>query len=64
MSRRERQRRRRRHRGGAGRVIFLALGVLSGALALSVIGFVTWIVGIAASAPSLTSLQPIPQGAT
>ena len=35
MSRRERQRRRRRHRGGAGRVIFLALGVLTGALALT-----------------------------
>ena len=64
MSRRERQRRRRHHSGGAGRVLFLGLGVLAGAAALVVLGFVGWIVGTAASAPSIATLKPIPQGET
>ena len=64
MSRRERIRRRRRNKGGPAKAIFLALGVLFGGLALVVIGVITWIIGIAASAPALSSLKPVPQGAT
>jgi penicillin-binding protein 1A len=64
VSRRERQRRRRHSNGGAGRVIFLGLGVLTGVAALAVLGVVGWIIGIAASAPSIATLKPIPQGAT
>src|SRR3954467_8153546 len=64
MSRRERQRRRRRNQHGAGRVAFLGLGVVTAALALTVLGIVAWVIGIAASAPSLRSLAPIPQGQT
>src|SRR3954449_8558586 len=64
MSRRERQRRRRRNQHGGGRVLFLGLGVVTAALALTVLGIVAWVIGIAASAPSLRSLAPIPQGET
>jgi penicillin-binding protein 1A len=64
MSHHARQRRRQRHQKGAGRVIFLSLGVLAGGAALAVIGVVTWVIGIAASAPSISTLKPIPQGAT
>jgi penicillin-binding protein 1A len=64
VSRRERQRRRHRSNGGAGRVIFLALGVLTGGVLLAVLGTIGWIIGIAASAPSIETLKPIPQGAT
>ncbi|MDX6639419.1 MAG: penicillin-binding protein, partial [Solirubrobacteraceae bacterium] len=64
MSHHARQRRRQRHQKGAGRVIFLSLGVLTGAGALAAIGVVTWVIGIAASAPSISTLKPIPQGAT
>ena len=64
MSRRERQRRRRRNQsGGAGRVLFLGLGVTLSAVALGLLGVVGWIVGVAASAPPITTLKPIPQGA-
>jgi penicillin-binding protein 1A len=64
MSRRERQRRRRRGHNGSGRVLFLALGVVTAGLALAVLGAVAWVIGVAASAPSLRSLTPIPQGQT
>jgi penicillin-binding protein 1A len=63
MTRRERNRRRRRHSGPA-KAVFLSLGVVTGALALAVCGIIAWIIGIAASAPSIASLKPIPQGAT
>src|SRR4051794_8542285 len=64
MSRRERQRRRHRGHHGSGRVLFLALGVITAGLALAVLGVVAWVIGVAASAPSLRSLTPIPQGQT
>src|SRR3954451_5823138 len=57
-------RRRRRNQGGPAKVIFLTLGVLAGVLALVVIGMITWIISIAASAPSLSTLKPISQGET
>src|SRR3954452_6913651 len=64
MSRRGSQRRRRRNHHGSSRVLFLGLGVITAALALSVLGIVAWVIGIAASAPSLRSLAPIPPGQT
>jgi penicillin-binding protein 1A len=64
VSRRDRQRRRNRNQsGGAGRVLFLGLGVTLSALALGLLGVIGWIVGVAASAPPITTLKPIPQGA-
>ena len=45
-------------------MIFLGLGVLFGTLTLAVLGIVGWVIGIAASAPPIESLKPIPQGAT
>ena len=44
--------------------MFLGLGVVAGAAALAVLGLVGWIVGTAASAPSISTLKPIPQGET
>ena len=64
MSRRERQRRRHRNGAGAGRPIFLGLGVIFAVATLAVLGFLGWIIGVAASAPSISTLKPIPQGAT
>jgi len=45
-------------------VTFLGLGVLAAVGILGVLGVVGWIIGIAASAPSISTLKPIPQGAT
>jgi len=64
MSHRQRQRRRHRSQRGAGRAIFLSVGVLTGGLALAILGIVGWVVGIAASAPALSTLKPTPQGST
>src|SRR3712207_2100955 len=63
MSRRERQQRRQRgrRRGARGRV-FVGLVVLltaAGVVALAAVGYV---VGVAATAPSISSLKPINQG--
>ena len=44
--------------------MFLGLGVVLGAAVLAVLGTIGWVVGIAASAPSIATLTPIPQGAT
>ncbi len=45
-------------------MIFLGVGVLAGSVVLGLLGIVGWVVGIAASAPSISTLKPIPQGAT
>lgn len=42
----------------------LGVGVITGAAVLAVLGTIGWIVGVAASAPSIATLTPIPQGAT
>jgi penicillin-binding protein 1A len=63
MSRRERQRRRRRNEGGAARPLFLALGVVTALIAIGVLGAVGWVVSVATSGPSLSSLKPVDQGA-
>src|SRR3954468_15555151 len=64
MSRRERQRRMRRHRGKSSRAAFLVLGVLSTVGAIGVLAVVGWIVGIMASAPDLSTIKPVEQGAS
>jgi penicillin-binding protein 1A len=63
MSRRERQRRRRRNKGGPGRPLLLAFGVLVLFAALGVLGAVGWVVSVATSGPSLDSIKPQDQGA-
>ena len=62
MSRRERQRRRHRSRGGAGRIIFLGLGVLLATVAIGAVSAVGYVVSIAASAPDLSELKAKDQG--
>src|SRR3954447_24767381 len=64
MSRRERQRHRKGRSRGAGKPVFLALGVVFAVLAIGALAVVGWIVGLMASAPSLDSIKPIEQGAT
>jgi penicillin-binding protein 1A len=56
-ARRERQRRRRR-RGGAGRVIILTLAVLTAGAVIGVLSAVGYVVGVANSAPELSTLKP------
>ncbi|HEY6760919.1 MAG TPA: transglycosylase domain-containing protein [Baekduia sp.] len=63
MSRRERQRRRRRNKGGPARPLFLAIGVLTTFGALAVLGAVGWVVSVANSGPTLSSIKPQDQGA-
>jgi penicillin-binding protein 1A len=64
MSRRERQRRRARHRGGAHRILFLALGLVLTALCIGVMAGVGWIISIATSGPTLDARKQIDLGAT
>src|SRR3954462_8155746 len=64
MTRRERQRRMRRHRGKSSRAAFLVLGVLSTVGAIGVLAVVGWIIGIMASAPDLSTIKPVEQGAS
>lgn len=62
-SRRERQRRRNRSKSGAGLFIFLGLGVTTAIVAIVALSFVGYVVSIANSAPSLSELKPLDQGA-
>ncbi|MGI8903727.1 MAG: transglycosylase domain-containing protein [Solirubrobacteraceae bacterium] len=63
MTRRERQRRRERYRGSPVKKTFM-LGaiVVVCAVALSALGVVGWVVGIADSAPDISQLKPVDQG--
>jgi penicillin-binding protein 1A len=56
-ARRERQRRRRR-RGGAARVIIITVSVLVAVFVIAVLSVVGYVVGVANSAPDLSSLTP------
>jgi hypothetical protein len=58
MSRRERQRRRHRSRGGAGRVAFLFIGLLTAVGAIAALSAIGWVVSVARSAPPIDSLKP------
>jgi penicillin-binding protein 1A len=56
---RQRNRRSRRHRGGAGsKVLFVAIGVVA-LLAVAVVGIASWVLDVAAEAPSLTACKPV-----
>src|SRR3954463_14436035 len=63
MSRRERQRRRKHRSGGSSRVAFLTLGVLSACVAIGALAVTGWVIGIMASAPELSTIKPVEQGA-
>ncbi|HET6570639.1 MAG TPA: transglycosylase domain-containing protein [Solirubrobacterales bacterium] len=55
----QRNRRRQRHRGGAGgKLLLVALGVAA-LLAIAAVGVVSWVVDVAADAPSLASCKPV-----
>jgi penicillin-binding protein 1A len=64
MSRRQRQKRRNQHNGGfrKGFLVALSVGIVAGFL--GVLGLVGYIIGVAASAPSIDSLKPIDHGQT
>jgi penicillin-binding protein 1A len=64
MSRRERQRRRRRTGGGSGRVAFLTFGVLATTAVIAGLALVGWVVGVMASAPSLSTIKPVDPGSS
>jgi penicillin-binding protein 1A len=64
MSRHARQRRYRRNHGGPSRILFLGLGALAMALVVGAIGTAVYVLSVAQSAPSLTSLHPIIDGAS
>ena len=64
MSARRDRLRRRRQRGGASKPAFLVLGVLVTLLALSGLGAVAWVIGVAQSAPDLRELKPQDPGTT
>jgi penicillin-binding protein 1A len=58
MSARLERQRRRRRRGGAARVIILTLAVIVSCAVIGVLSAVGYVVGIANSAPALSTLQP------
>jgi penicillin-binding protein 1A len=58
----QRNRRRQRHRGGAGsKVLFVGLGIVA-LLAIAALGVVSWVLDVAADAPSLAACRPVEQG--
>jgi penicillin-binding protein 1A len=58
----QRSRRRQRHRGGAGAKILLgAFGALA-VVAIGVIGVASWVLDVAAKAPSLAACKPVEKG--
>ncbi|HXS46853.1 MAG TPA: transglycosylase domain-containing protein [Solirubrobacterales bacterium] len=58
----QRNRRRQRHRGGAGgKLLFVAIGALA-LVAIGVVGVASWVLDVAAKAPSLAACKPIDKG--
>jgi penicillin-binding protein 1A len=64
MSRRQRQKRRKQHNGGVRRGLLVAVSVAIVGVFIGVLALIGYIVGIAASAPSIDSLKPIDHGST
>ncbi len=58
----QRTRRRQRRRGGIGAKLLLALGVVVVLATVAVIGVTSWVLGVAADAPPLSSCKPIDHG--
>jgi penicillin-binding protein 1A len=58
----QRNRRRQRHRGGArGKLLFVGLGVAA-LVAIGIVGVASWVLDVAAKAPSLAACKPIEEG--
>ncbi len=58
----QRNRRRQRHRGGArGKILFVGLGIAA-LLAIAAVGVVSWVLDVAAKAPSLAACRPVDKG--
>jgi penicillin-binding protein 1A len=58
----QRNRRRQRHRGGArGKLLFVAIGVVA-LLAIGAIGIASWVLDVAAKAPSLAACKKVDKG--
>jgi penicillin-binding protein 1A len=58
----QRNRRRQRHRGGAGgKILFVGLGATA-LLAIAAVGVVSWVLDVAAKAPSLAACKPVDKG--
>src|SRR5919107_6285622 len=64
MSRLERQRRRRRNKGGPARILFMMAGVITTLLVIGVLSTLGYVVSIATTGASLSSLKPHEQGAS
>ncbi len=58
----QRSRRRQRHRGGAGAKILLVAFSVIALLAIGVIGVASWVLDVAAKAPSLAACKPVEKG--
>ncbi|HET6997081.1 MAG TPA: transglycosylase domain-containing protein [Solirubrobacterales bacterium] len=58
----QRNRRRQRRRGGIGSKLLLVFGCVFALLAIAVIGVTSWVLDVAADAPSLASCKPIDRG--
>jgi penicillin-binding protein 1A len=55
----QRNRRRQRHRGGArGKLLIVGVGVLA-LLAIAIVGVASWVLDVAAKAPSLATCKPV-----
>jgi penicillin-binding protein 1A len=55
----QRNRRRQRHRRGAGgKLLFVAIGIVA-LLAIAVVGVASWVLDVAADAPSLAACRPV-----
>ncbi|HEY8809810.1 MAG TPA: transglycosylase domain-containing protein [Solirubrobacterales bacterium] len=58
----QRNRRRQRHRGGVrGKLLFVGLGVAA-LLVIAAIGVASWVLDVAAKAPSLAACKPVDKG--
>jgi penicillin-binding protein 1A len=58
----QRNRRRQRRRGGIGGKLLLVLGALFAVIAIAVIAVTSWVLDVAADAPSLASCKPLDKG--
>jgi penicillin-binding protein 1A len=58
----QRTRRRQRRRGGIGAKLLVVLGVVVVLVTVAVIGVTSWVLGVAADAPPLSSCKPIDHG--
>jgi penicillin-binding protein 1A len=64
MSRRLRQHRRRRSQRGPSRAVFIVLGTFLATVIVAVCAGLGYIVSVAATAPDISELKPLDQGAT